>query len=341
MRIYPDEKKGDALKAIRIQKTGGPDVLEYVDIETPRTQTGQVVVRTESISVNYADVMVREGQYPVMPPLPTVLGLEGSGVVEDVGQGVSGVRKGQRVSFIAQGSYAEKVAVDSASLIPLPDDIDFDSAAAFPVIYLTAYHLLHTLGHIRDGRWVLLHAAAGGVGTAVIQLARIAGVNVIGLTSSREKAARARELGVEQVFTYDDPNLVRRVLEASDGKGVDLVLDSVAGPNFGRNFEMLAPLGQVIWFGNSGGLPADGLLQSLGQNFVKGFGLRTFHLTYSLAEPYPEMFGRSVGTLITYLREKKIEPVIAARIPLEEAARAHQLLESRKTVGKVILKPGK
>lgn len=328
------------MKVIRIQKTGGLDVLEYVDVETPIAETGQVVVRTESISVNYADVMVREGTYPVMPALPAVLGLEGSGVVEDVGQGVSSFHKGQRVSFFGQGSYAEKVVVDSSSLIPLPDDIDFDSAAAFPVIYLTAYHLLHTIGHIRTGGWVLLHAVAGGVGTAVIQLAKIAGLNLIGLTSSKEKVARANELGVDEVFTYDDPNLVQKVLKVSDGKGVDLVLDSVAGPNFGRNFEMLAPMGQVAWFGFSGGLPPDGLLQSFGQNFVKGVGLRTFHLTYSLADPYPEILGQSLGTLITYLSEKKIEPIIAARIPLAEAAKAHQLLESRKTVGKIILKPG-
>ena len=327
------------MKAIQIRKTGGPGVLESVDVDSPNPGRRQVIVRTKAISINYADVMIREGVYPVMPPLPAVLGLEGAGVVEDVGEGVSGIRKGQRVSFIAPGSYAEKVAVDSATVIPLPDEIDFDAGAAFPVIYLTAYHLLHTVGKIREGGWVLLHAAAGGVGTAVIQLAKIGGARVIGLTSSKQKAARATELGVESAFTYDHPNLVQEVMTASGGKGADLVLDSVGGPNFGRNFEMLAPLGQVVWFGFAGGFPADTLLQSFGKHFMKGVGLRTFHLTSSVAEPYPEMFGQSLGTIITYLREKKIEPVIADRIPLAETARAHQLLESRSTVGKVILQP--
>src|SRR5687767_15271611 len=126
------------MKAIRIRKTGGPGVLEYVDVDSPVPGKGQVIVRTKSISVNYADVMIRAGVYPVMPPLPAVLGLEGAGVVEGVGDEVSGIRKGQRVSFIAPGSYAERVAVDSATLIPLPDEIDFDAAAAFPVVYLTA-----------------------------------------------------------------------------------------------------------------------------------------------------------------------------------------------------------
>ena len=327
------------MKAIQLRETGGPDVLQYVDVEPPTTGKRQVVVRTESISVNYADTMIRQGTYPVMPPLPAVLGMEGAGVVEGVGQGVSGFRPGQRVSFIAPGCYAERVAVDASALIPVPDDLDFDTAAAFPVIYLTAYHLLHTLGRIREGGSVLLYAPAGGVGTAVIQLAKIAGVTVIGLTSSKTKAARATELGVEHVFTYDDANLVEEVVKASGGKGVDLVLESVAGPKFARNFDMLAPLGQVLWFGFAGGMPPDELLQSFGKNFVKGVGLRTFHLTYSLAEPYPELVGQSLGTILGYLQQKKIQPVIADRIPLKEAARAHQLLASRNTVGKVILKP--
>ena len=258
------------MKAIRIRKTGGPGVPEYVEVDSPVPQKGQVIVHTKSISVNYADVMIRAGLYPVMPPLPAVLGLEGAGVVEDVGDEVSGIRKGQRVSFIAPGSYAEKVAVDSATLIPLPDEIDSDAAAAFPVVYLTAYHLLHTLGNIRDGGWILLHAAAGGVGTAVIQLAKIARAHVIGLTSSKQKATRASELGLEYVFTYDRPTLVEDVMKTSGGNGVDLVLDSVAGPNFDRNFDMLAPLGQVLWFGFAGGFPADTLLQAFGKHFVRG-----------------------------------------------------------------------
>jgi len=325
------------MKAIQIQKTGDRDVLEYGEIDSPIPGKGQVIVRTKSISVNYADVTVRKGLYPVMPSLPTVLGLEGAGIVEELGDEVSGIQRGQRVSFIAQGSYAEKVAVDSTNIFPIPDEVDFDVAAAFPVIYLTADHLLHTVGRIRKGGWILLHAAAGGVGTAVIQLADIAGAHVIGLTSSRQKADRVIAMGVEHVFTYDHPNLVQDVMEASGGKGVDLILDSVAGPNFDRNFDMLAPLGQVLWFGFAGGMPDDTLLQIFGKHFVRGVGLRTFHLTYSVSEPYPEMIGRSIRNILTFLREKKINPVIAERIPLPEAARAHDLLESRTTVGKIIL----
>lgn len=327
------------MKAIRVDKIGGPEALQCVDIDRPFPAKGQVVVRTKSISVNFADVMMREGTYPVMPPLPSVLGLEAAGVVEEVGEAVSGIRLGQHVSVIGLGCYAEFVAVDASAVIPLSDDIDFDAAAAFPVVYLTAHHLLHTMGHIQRGGSVLVHAAAGGVGIAVTQLAKIAGVRVIGLTSSKEKAGRTRELGAEHVFTYDQGDLADAVIKASGGKGVDLVLDSVAGPNFSRNFDMLAPLGQVLWYGFAGGLPSNDLLEALGKHWIRGVGVRTFHLVYSLAEPYPQLFGQSIGTVLTYLQQKKIEPVIADRIPLAEAARAHRRLQNRETIGKVILKP--
>lgn len=327
------------MKAIRVEKTGGPEVLHCVDVARPTAGKGQVVVRTKSISVNFADVMMREGTYPVMPPLPAVLGLEASGIIDEVGEGVTGLSKGQRVSVIGLGCYAEMVAVDASSVIPLPDDVDFDAAAVFPVVYLTGHHLLHTVGNIRRGGCVLLHAAVGGVGTAVIQLAKIAGVRVIGLTSTPDKARRARELGAEHVFMYDQRDLVAEVMKASGGKGVDLVLDSIAGANFSRNFDMLAPLGQVLWYGFAGGPPQNDLLDALLKHWIRGVGLRTFHLVFSVAEPYPQIFGASIGTVLTYLREKKIEPVIADRIPLAEAAKAQQLLQSRDTIGKVILKP--
>jgi NADPH2:quinone reductase len=268
-----------------------------------------------------------------------VLGLEGSGVVEEVGAGVSGIAKGQRVTFLGPGAYAEKVAVDASGIIPLPDEVDFDSGAAYPVVYLTAYHVLHTLGGIRQGGWVVLFAPLGGVGTAVLQLAKIAGVHVIGLTSSEDKAARARSLGFDHVLTYDRENLVEEIVRITGGKGADLVLDSVGGPRFARDFDMLAALGQVVWFGFAGGMPGGDLLDAIAKNFVRGVGLRTFHLVFSVAEPHPEVFGPSVGTILAYLRERKIAPVIADRLPLKDAARAHQLLESRNTVGKLLLVP--
>lgn len=327
------------MKAIRMSSTGGPEVLEYVDVEPPTPGPGQVVVRTERISVNYADVMTREGNYPVMPPLPAIPGLEGSGVVEEVGEGVQGIEEGARVAFISDECYAEKVAVDGTAVISLPDAVDFDAGAAFPVTYLTAWHLLHTEGVAETGERILVYAPVGGVGTAATQLGKLAGLQVLGLTSSPEKAARGRKNGLDHVFTYDDPDLVGRVLEATGGKGVNLILDSVGGPDFPRNFDMLAPLGQVLWFGMAAGMPPAHLLEPLGEHFVRGVGVRTFHLTHSIAEPYPELLGESVGTLLGLLGEGEIQPVIGEQFPLADAARAHEHIGSRQSVGKILLVP--
>jgi NADPH2:quinone reductase len=275
----------------------------------------------------------------MMPPLPAVPGLEASGVVEVVGDGVTQVEVGQRVSFMGNDCYADHVLVDAAALIPIPDALDNDSAAAFPINYLTAYHMMHTMAKLVEGQSILSYAAVGGVGIAVIQLAKLAGLKVIGLTSSDEKVARAKELGIDHVVNYKTQNVVERIRELTHGKGVDLILDSVAGPSFTNNFEMLAPLGQVIWYGFAGGPPSDNLLDPLTAHFGKGVGVRTFHLRYSIAEPFPQIMAESIQTVVRYLVEGKVKPVIHDRIPLKEAAQAHKLLESQKTVGKLILKP--
>ncbi|MBW3565730.1 MAG: zinc-binding dehydrogenase [Acidobacteria bacterium] len=229
--------------------------------------------------------------------------------------------------------------IPAVAAIPLPPEIDFDTGASFLVTYLTAHHLLHTMGRVKSGGVVLLYAAAGGVGTATIQLAKIAGIEIIGLTSSDEKVQRLRDLGLEHVFTYDRPDLVEEVRKVTGGRGVDAILDSVAGTQFHRNFDMLAPLGQLVWFGYSGGMPPEDLLEHLGAHFIKGIGLHTFHLTYSVAEPYPELAAHSVGVLLEHLVAERIEPIIHDRFPLTEAHRAHELLENRATVGKLILNP--
>ncbi|MFQ5741817.1 MAG: zinc-binding alcohol dehydrogenase family protein [Acidobacteriota bacterium] len=327
------------MKAIQISETGGPEVLDYVELETPTPGAGQVLVRTESISINFADVLIRRGLYPMMPPLPAVPGFEASGVVEVIGDAVTPVEVGQRVSFMGNGCYAEYVLVDAAALIPIPDVLDSDTAAAFPINYLTAYHMMHTMAKLEEGQSILSYAAVGGVGIAVIQLAKLAGFKVIGLTSSDEKIARARELGIDHIVNYKTQNVVETVRELTRGKGVELILDSVAGPAFHNNFEMLAPLGQVIWYGLAAGPPPENLLRPLRTHFGKGVGVRTFHLFYSIAEPFPQLMAESIQTLVRYLVEKKVRPVIHDRIPLKEATQAHRLLESQKTVGKLILKP--
>jgi NADPH2:quinone reductase len=327
------------MKAVQVGRTGSVDVLTYVDLDIPKPGAGQVLVRAESISVNFADVMIRRGTYPMMPPLPAIPGFELSGFVETVGEGVTEVQKGERVVALGERCYAEYVLADTGSLISIPDTVDMDAAAAFPVNYLTAYHLLHTMGRVEPRQIVLAHAAAGGVGTAVIQLAKLADVTVIGLTSRDEKARYAKKQGIDHVINYKTENVTQKVKEITDGKGVNLILDSVAGGTFGSNFEMLAPLGQIIWFGSASGSPRVNILDQLKINFGKGVGVRVFHLFFSVARPYPELMRQSIEKMVSYLKKKKVEPHIYERIPLSGAARAHKLLESQTVTGKLILKP--
>jgi NADPH2:quinone reductase len=323
------------MKAIQIQQAGSYDVLEYVEIETPIPAPGQVLIKVESISVNFADTMVRRGIYAPMPKLPAILGMECSGIVETLGEGVSHFFQEQPVAFMGPNCYAQYVVADAGSLIPLPDGIDMDEAAAFPINYLTAYHLLHTMARVQPGKTVLCYAAAGGVGVALAQLGKMTRITTIGLISTDEKAAFAKNQGYNHVINYKTENVVKRVREITDGKGVNVILNSVAGKSFGIDFKLLAPLGQIIWFGFAGGAVETDLTRRLSVAYNQSLGIRTFYL-----HSVPRIILlKSIGILLDYLAKKKIQPFIYEIIPLSEAAIAHQLIESGSTMGKIVLKP--
>jgi len=180
------------MKAIQIRQTGLYDALQYVDVETPSPGEGQVLVRTVAASVNFADTMIRKGTYPVMPPLPLVPGFECSGFVEAVGERVTQIRQGQSVIVFSSQCYAEFVLADARSVFPIPEQVNLEEAAAIPVVYLTAFHLLHTVAGVHAGQTILVYGASGGVGTAIVQLAKRAGLRVIGLTSSEDKVQFAK-----------------------------------------------------------------------------------------------------------------------------------------------------
>ena len=182
------------MKAIQVHQTGSPDVLKYEDIDKPVPKSGQVLVKVISVSVNWADVMLRKGTYPGMPPLPAVPGIDGAGVVESVGNEVTHVTPGQNVMIFGQKCYAQYTVTRAASVTPIPEGIDIDEAATLPVNYLTAYHMIHTMANIQPAQTILVYAAAGGVGTAVIQLGKLAGATIVGLTSSDEKCCASAAL---------------------------------------------------------------------------------------------------------------------------------------------------
>jgi len=325
------------MKAIQYTHIGPPDVLKLVELPRPVPESNQVVIKTQAISVNFADTQLRKGTYPVSASLPAIPGIEASGRIAALGAAVKDLTMDQSVLYFGTSCYAEYILADADAVTPLPEGIDPDQAAALQVNYLTAFHLMHTLGRIKAGETLLCTAAAGGVGTAVMQLARLAGVQSLGLTSSPEKIAFARRQGAAHLINYTRENTVGRVLELTRQHGVDLILDSVQGPNFAKNFDMLAPLGRLIWFGSAAG-PADvDLMTLMRQHASKSVSVSVFSL-YSLLSR-PNLWQSTLARLIGYLASGQITPVIDSRFELSRAARAHTILESGQTRGKILLKP--
>ena len=325
------------MKAIRINQIGGPEVLNYEEVSDPVCGTEEVLVSIKSISVNFSDVLIRRGEYPYMPAFPAILGSESAGEVLQVGSNVKDIKPGERVIVFGHPSYCTLAAVPASKVVPFPDNVSFDSAAALPIIYLTAYHMLHTVRRVKPGETVLIYAAAGGVGTATIQLGKIAQLKMIGLTSQDEKADIIKEMGIDHVINYRMEPVVERVKELTNGRGADLILDCIAGENFGDNFKMLNTLGQVIWFGIADGNPSTDLLRALGRDPSQSYGVSMFHL-FSIMKN-PRLMADSFSKLIEYLASGKIDPIIYRKIPLEEAHQAHQILEDHENTGKVILNP--
>jgi len=326
------------MKAVQIESTGSWEVLKSKEVETPEPGPSQVRVKTESISVNFADIMLRTGSYPIMPPFPAIPGLECSGTIDAVGEDVKELRPGQRVIVFGPKCYAEYVLAETTQVFQIPDGIDMDDAAALTVNYLTAYHMLHSMADIKKGQSVMVYAAAGGVGTAVIQLSKPGGFTVIGRTSTDEKLAFAENQGADYMINYNREDVVTRVNEITNGSGVDLILNSVAGDTFARDFEILAPLGRIIWFGFAAGPPEANLTELLLDHFTKSVGIRAF-VIYTIAQMRPDLLRQSYDVLFRYLKEGTVRPHIQERIPLAEASRAHRLLESGSVMGKLILKP--
>ena len=325
------------MKAIQINEIGGPEVLKYQEISDPVCGAEEVLVSIKSISVNFSDVLIRRGDYPYMPAFPAILGAESSGEVVQVGTNVKNVQTGDRVIVFGHPSYCTLAAVPASKVVPFPDNVSFDAAAALPIIYLTAHNMLHTVRRVRAGETVLIYAAAGGVGTATIQLGKIAQLKMIGLTSQDEKADFIKNMGIDYVINYRKEPVVERVMELTNGQGADLILDCVAGENFGDNFRMLNTLGQVIWFGIADGNPTTDLLRAIGRDPSQSYAVSMFHL-FSIMKN-PGLMQESFSTLIKHLATGKINPVIYRKVPLEHAHEAHQILEDHENTGKVILNP--
>jgi NADPH2:quinone reductase len=322
-------------KAIRYARTGGPEVLEYVDVEVGEPGPGEARVRNHAIGLNFIDVYFRNGLYPA--PLPGGLGHEAAGVVEAVGEGVSHVKPGDRVAYASRpnGAYSDVRVMPADILVRLPDEIDFETGAAMMLQGLTVQYLFRQTYKLKAGDTILFHAAAGGVGLIACQWARALGVNLIGTVGSNEKAELARQHGAAHVINYNTEDVVQRVLEITNGAKVPVVYDSVGKDTFQRSLDCLQPLGLMVSFGNSSGaVPPFALseLVSRGSLYITRPTLQT----YAAKRQDLEAMAADLFQMVT---SGKIKIEIHQRFPLADAAQAHIALESRRTTGKTILLP--
>ena len=322
-------------KAIRINRNGGPEVMEYVDVEVGEPGPGEARVRQHAIGINFIDVYFRTGLYP--HPLPAGLGKEGAGVVEAVGEGVLDVKVGDRVAYAGgpNGAYAELRNMPAALLVRLPEAISFDTAAAMMLQGLTVQYLFNRTTQLKRGDTILFHAAAGGVGLIACQWARAMGVNIIGTVGSDAKADLARANGCTHVINYNTEDFVKRVAEITNGEKVSVVYDSIGKDTFIGSLDCLRPRGLMVSFGNaSGPVEPFGMneLASRGSLYVTRPSLFSYAATRKdLEEMSADLFGM--------VESGKVKIEINQRYRLADAAQAHIELESRKTTGSSILLP--
>ncbi|TVP87019.1 MAG: quinone oxidoreductase [Alkalicoccus sp.] len=324
------------MKAVQIHEFGGPEVLSYEDVETPSPESGEALVKVTAVGANYADTMRRQNNYVVSTPLPFTPGSEVTGTVEALGDNTKGLNKGDRVvALVGEQGYAEYVCVKTEHLIPVPESLSDQEAVALPLQGLSAYHIIKTMGRMEQGESILIHAAAGGVGTLAVQLAKYFGAgNIIATASTPEKRELALKFGADQVVDYTKDGWEKEVTALTDGQGVDVALEMAGGKIFEQTLDCLAPFGRLVVYGAaSGELPELTPFRLMEKNqSVIGF-----FLPQMMARP--ELFQQSLEEIMTLAARGELKLEIGGVYRLEDAARLHEDMENRKTSGKLILVP--
>jgi len=338
------------MKQVWIPKIGEPEVFEVREAPDPEPRAGEVRVRVSASGINFADILARMGLYPDSPKLPAVVGYEVAGVVDGVGEGVEGIHDGDRVVCMTRfGGYSDVVCAPHAAVRAIPGDLGFEAAASIPVNYLTAWLMLVRLGNVRAGERVLVHACAGGVGLAAVQICGHFGAEVIG-TASGSKHERLREMSVSACIDYRSQDFEEEVGILTDSRGVDIVLDAVGGTSFAKSYRSLSSLGRLFVFGASslapgtkrsipaavGGflrMPSFKPLNLMSQN--RGvFGVNVGHLWHR-----GEEMTAMLGEIVDLFAAGVFKPVVDRTFPFAEAAAAHRYIQERKNFGKVVLIP--
>ncbi|MEE3260011.1 MAG: quinone oxidoreductase [Candidatus Latescibacterota bacterium] len=323
------------MKAIRFHQHGGAEVLVYEDAPAPEAGPGEAIVQIEAIGLNYIDTYHRDGLYPV--ELPCIPGVEAAGIVARVGEGVEGVQEGDRVAYAgAMGSYADEAAVPADRLVSLPDDVSSEVGAAALLQGMTAHYLAHGSYPLGDEDTALIHAGAGGVGLLLIQMAKRLGARVLTTVSTEAKERLARGAGADEVIRYTELDFEDEVMAMTEGRGVDVVYDSVGKTTFDKSLNVLRPLGYLVLFGQSSGPvePIDpGILN------VKGSLFLTRPTMVHYIQTRAALLARA-GDVLGWIGSGELDLRIGNRFALSEAAAAHRALQGRKTTGKVVLLPG-
>ena len=320
------------MKAIQVSQVGGPEVLTFVDLPTPEPKLNEAVVQIKAAGVNFIDVYVREGRYPA--PLPLVMGQEGAGIVTAVGADVSNVRLGDRVAYCGVlGSYAEYAAAPAERLVHIPEDVDFDQAAAAMLQGMTAHYLCYSTYRLQAGETALIHAAAGGVGQLLVQMSKKLGARVIATAGSEAKAQLARAAGADECIVYSDADFETETRRLTDGQGVHVVYDGVGKDTFEKDLNVLRPRGYLVLFGGSSGAvpPFDLIkLSQKGSLYITRPTLGHYTATRTELE-------RRADDVMQMIRSGDLKLRIHSTYPLANAQDAHRDLEGRKTTGKLLL----
>ncbi|KAF4453369.1 NADPH2:quinone reductase [Fusarium austroafricanum] len=321
-----------SMKAVQINKNGGTEVLEFNDIPVPKVGEGQILVKNQIAGLNYIDTYFRSGLYKA-PWFPLTLGREAAGTIVDAHSSVKGFENGARVVFMGTvGAYAEYSLVNASEAVIIPDDVSTEQAVAAYLQGLTAWTFICEAGQVKAGQWVLVHAASGGVGTLLVQLLRTVGAKIIGTASSEEKLALAKKNGAEWVISSHD-DVVAKVKEITGGHGVDVIFDGVGKATFDGDLEMIARKGNLVSFGNASGVVDPVVLARLTPKNVRL--MRPVVNGYVAERADLEKY---TSELFDLIKSKKLELTIHKVYPLKDVAQAHQDIESRKTIGKLLIK---
>lgn len=322
------------MKAIRVNEHGGPEVLAFMDVDTPCIGEGEVLLKIESAGINFIDTYQRSGLYQI--PLPSTLGLEAAGTVVETGANVTGLNIGDRVAYTnVAGAYAEFAAVPADKLVAIPEGVSFDQGAAAMLQGCTAHYLCMSTYPVKAGDRCLIHAAAGGVGLLLIQMVKMLGGFVIGTVSTETKAELARDAGADEVILYTEQDFHSEVMRMTDGAGVNVAYDSVGDATFAKSIDCLARFGHMVLYGNASGPVTEFNPATLGP---KGSLFLTRPTLFDYLASREDLEWRS-GEVFTWIKDGTLKLRAEHFYPLAEATAAHQALEGRQTTGKVILKP--